>query len=259
MIAPPAELVQVAAMMLAVAITSTGRPFLTLLVLIGVPTILVDTHWWSPDDWVLPIAQLWVVVALGVLAVVEHLARSRALYAEAIEALPWDRLMVNIIVWLLYVWGVTRTLEGATPPPSPTDLAREVGPQAAALLAGSLSVHTAAAWARQRALGLFRSVGLGGIAHWVESFGVLGVMLVAVSLPVAALALAGFGLLPVLGVVVAARLIEGQIDRNRRRPCPHCNFQVRGEASLCPECWTELPITRPLAPVKGALAAVRAS
>jgi hypothetical protein len=256
-VGPPADLVQVAAMMLAVAITSTGRPFLTLLLLVGVPTLLIDTNWWAPSDWYLPKAQLWMVAGLLVLAVMEHVARSRALYAEAIERLPWDRLMVNVIVWLLYVWGVTHTMEGAplAAPAAPdlgeiskvdyVELAKTLAPQSL-LLVGSLSINTGAAFARRSALDLLRSFGMGGIAHWLESFGVIGVVLVAVFLPVAALLLAALALAPVIFVVAAAKMVERRIDQDRRRPCPSCGHSVRVEASLCPDCWTEIPIARPL-------------
>jgi hypothetical protein len=233
------ELVQAAAMMIAVAITSTGRPFLTLFLLLGVPTLLVDTNLWTSDQFVLPTAQVWVLAVLGVLAVVEHVARGRALYAEAIERLPWDRLLVNGIIWVMYLHQV----DAAS---TPAELARAAAPHAP-LLVGSASVHLAAGFARTRALDLLRSVGIGGVAHWIESFGVVGIVIVAVFLPILALLLAGIALVPVVGGVLAARFAEHRIDQGRRRACPSCGHAARMEASVCPSCRAPLTVTRTLA------------
>lgn len=237
------ELAQIVATMLTAAITSTARPFLTLFMLFAVPTFLIEMGWWEASDWVFGQTHRGVLGGLAILSVVEHFWRGTEMYAELVEQLPWDRLPVLVMIWLMFMGGFAQAAEVTTPA---APLGIGVG---SVLLGGALGLHGLVAWARRRMLEILRDIGFADTYHWLESLGVVGLLLMVLALPFVALGLA----LSASGVIAffatMAKMVERRIDQSRRRACSSCGHQARAEATLCPSCGASLAVTRPLAPV----------
>ena len=238
------EFYGIVATMLTVAITSTGRPFLTLFALFAVPTGLIWGGLWDAGDWYFGETHLGVVAGLGLMAFIEHFLRGSEAYAEMVEQLPWDRLPVLITVWLMFVGGFALAGPAAAAEPA-APLA--LGP-GSILMGGTLTVHFVVAWARSRVLELARDLGVGGLFHWGETFGVFGLVALVVLLPIVAVVLSAGVAAIVALLALLAKVIEASVDRARRRDCPHCGHAARGEASQCPSCGRELSVVRTLAP-----------
>ena len=233
------ELAKIVATMLTVAITTTGRPFLTLFVLFTLPTFLIETTIWDPNDWYFGSVHRGVLGGLGILAFIEHFWRGSEVYQEMVEQLPWDRLPVLVTIWLMFVGGFANASDGTAAP-----LGLGAG---SILLGGALVVHWGVAWARRRVLTLLRDLGLGGIYNWVEPMGVVGLIVMVILLPFLALGAAILAAGGVASMAAGAKVIERRIDQQHRRPCPHCGHQVRDEASRCPKCGGTVTVTRNLA------------
>ena len=266
---PPAELnglTEIIATMLTVAITSAGRPFLTLFLLFGVPTALMEAQIWGADDWFFPPVHIGVIIGLGALAVVEHFMRGSELYAELVEQFPWDRLPVIVTVWLLFLGGTahaTEVMAATTGLPIEASMwdpaswepvswhPRTWLSPAGALLVGTIVVNFAVGWARNRVFEVARDLGVGGIAHWLEMFGVVGLIVLVVMIPVGALGITAIAAGIVFMLALMGRLIEATIDRGRRRACPSCGHMARAEAQRCPSCGSTLSVERRLAAVTG--------
>ncbi len=241
---PETSLLAAAATFATAVITSTGRPALTLFLLFAVPTALVQLPGVSADTWLFPPAHLWLLGGAGVLAVIEHFLRGE-LYGELIEALPLDRLGAIVVIWLLFCGKLAI---GATP----GEEAGEYVPpltweQSTLLMAASIPMQTGLAWARNRVFDVVRDMGFGGTLHLLEAFGVAGAVVLAVLLPLAAVAAVLLVVVPITIVAVAGRLVDRSVDASLRRACATCGYQARVEASLCPHCGNPLAVARSLA------------
>ncbi|MEN0067848.1 MAG: zinc ribbon domain-containing protein [Myxococcota bacterium] len=238
------------ATLITTALTSTGRPGATVFLLLAVPTALLEAGYWQAHHWFFPPAHTWVLCLFGLWAVFEHFFRGE-LYGELMEALPLDGLAALLIIWLMFIGQVAlgTAPEGATVPDVALEVRRAipVGP-ALVLLALTIPLQLVVGWARNRVFDVLRDLGFGGTAAILELIGVTGAVVAVVLLPAVALGAVGVIAIPVVVLALAARLVGNIVDRQRRRACPHCGHNTRGEASRCPACHGPLPIVRPLAP-----------
>ncbi|MBX2800239.1 MAG: hypothetical protein KTR31_21345 [Myxococcales bacterium] len=237
-----------AGLMLTVAITTTGRPFLTLFLLFGVPEALFTAGMWEVTEWLFPRAPALVLSGLGVASFAEHFLRRTEIYGELVDQVPWDGIPAVTTIWAVFVG--TLTFAANAPPELEGALPRWV---AFLLLAKALVVFGIVRWARSRALEVVRDLGMGGIVNILETFGVAGVIVAAVLLPPLAVVMVLMAAVPVVIGAIVIRSVETAIDRTRRRPCTICDERVRAEASRCPHCGANLDVVRSLAPRMEAL------
>ena len=89
----------------------------------------------------------------------------------------------------------------------------------------------------------------------VETGGTLGLLIVLPLLPLVAF---GFLVVFALGLALLALTMHAAaeaVDAHLRIPCEHCDYELRPEASLCPECHTvRTPTAEPRSGLSAALA-----
>jgi hypothetical protein len=234
-----------------------ARPALTLCCLQLSVALLTDGS--SVPEGFRWLVHHYAIVAVGLLAVLEHFARTDPDLDEVLEI---PSLVVGVVTAALLPvllpaldGGVSA---GPAAPAAPT--APDAGPsvvraglpedllglQGGAILAAVMS-SLALLWTRRRVMRAIGSLSLSQRWYrWLETGGVVGAMAVLALLPAVAAALA---LVVVLGSAAAGAAIwaaGATRDDLARRPCPGCGHKVRVEAVACPKCGVELTPPRPL-------------
>ena len=144
---------------------------------------------------------------------------------------------------------------GATAAAAATDHSTAV--QAGAV-GGAVGLNLGLTWLRSQLLEFVDDFELGKLWARIETGGVVGVLILLPLLPLIASGFLAVFALFLVAAAFAARAAARAIDRRRRVPCETCGYEVRVEASLCPECQTEREPTAPHeAGVGAALKALR--
>ena len=196
-----------------------ARPFLTLLVL----AVASKLSGHVPPNDVLWLLSPYALVALAVLAYVEHEARTDP---------DFEQLLARPLQLLAVVAGVlvARLLQ-----PSGDEVLATAGHAGVAAGAGLASLLVGEL--RRRLFDVFdEALSVEGIYARIEAGGIIGLLLVMVLLPVLASAL--LLLFTLMGIVLAVgmRGWAAAADRAARVPCNHCQHARRREASRCPAC-----------------------
>lgn len=122
----------------------------------------------------------------------------------------------------------------ATAASSPLSTSVQVGAVGAAV-----GLNLGLTWLRSQLLEFIDDFDLGRVWARLETGGVLGVLILLPLLPLVIFAFLVFFAIVLAAGALAARAAERAIDRRARVECSSCGYQVRKEASLCPECKTE--------------------
>lgn len=104
---------------------------------------------------------------------------------------------------------------------------------------GAVGINVGLTWLRSQLMEFVDDFDLGKLWARLETGGVIGVL---VLLPLLPLVVFGFILLFALvlgGLAWTARKASQYMDERSRVPCESCDYELRQEASLCPECGAE--------------------
>jgi hypothetical protein len=104
---------------------------------------------------------------------------------------------------------------------------------------GAVGLNLGLTWMRSQILEFVDDFELGKVWARVETGGVIGVLILLPLLPLLAFGFLVFFALFFAAVAFAVRLAQKAADRRARVACDTCDYQVRVEATLCPECKTE--------------------
>lgn len=141
----------------------------------------------------------------------------------------------------------------ATAASSPHSTSLQVG-----AVGTAVGLNLGLTWLRSQLLEFVDDFDLGGLWARLETGGVLGVLILLPLLP-----LLIFGFLVLFAIVLvagalAARAAERAMDRRARLGCESCGYEVRKEASMCPECKSaRKPTMRQPSGISAAIAALR--
>ena len=233
------------------AFTTTGRPFLTLFLLVFVPSLLVQYFAWTGSpilDLELGGGHALILSGLGVLALLEHLFGSSDMVQEIVsgENGPALDAFKGLAVFSTLAYAELAT--ATEPIPDPTETGAIGFIAGAATFVGGLGLHVGVSFTRSQLLILVRDLGFAGFASWLETLGTLGIVVLLLFAPFLALVVTivlALGGLASLGIY---KLVERRLDQQRRRSCPSCGHLARKEASWCPSCGAPLTVERLLAP-----------
>ncbi len=112
-------------------------------------------------------------------------------------------------------------------------------PVQVAAVGGAVGTNIGLTLVRARLLEFLDDFDLGKIWARIETGGVVGVLLILPFLPLFALAFLVLAALVLAALGVAAKTTQHYLDQRRRVDCEGCDYRVRVEASVCPECGTE--------------------
>lgn len=222
------------ALMGSVAVLSTARPFLTLVVLFSGPAASLLTADGGTAE------AFFGLGLLGLLVIGEHHLRATE-WAELFQsAFELQGLLGIAVVWVWFVVGAT-----------PEGMRFDLGPPVTALalavpLLVGIAVHALVYRARARVWRLVRDVGMAGVGTAIETLlvgSIAGLLLLA---PYVALGAAIVFVVPLLVAAATVRAVSRAVDRRHRAPCPACGALVRLEASRCPECHAVIEVRRVL-------------
>lgn len=216
-----------------------ARPALTLGLLLAWSRFVSPATLPSGMDWLLHDITLGVV---AVLAVVEHFVRTEPDFEEFMK-------IPNAISGVVVAMAGALLLGGMGDDPARwqevalvAGAGAGVGTMSAAVL---LSAATSAALWRLRAWA-FDAISDLSFLHswwrWIEAGGIVGLVVLILSLPVLSI---GVAVVLVLGSAAVGALIysvQKKRDQAARRDCatPGCEYRVRREAVICPSCQAEV-------------------
>lgn len=106
-------------------------------------------------------------------------------------------------------------------------------------VSGAVGLNLGLTWMRSQVLEFVDDFELGKIWARIETGGVVGVLILLPLLPLVAFGFLSFFAVLFAAVAFAVRLAQKAADRRARVACETCGYQVRVEATLCPECRTE--------------------
>jgi hypothetical protein len=106
-------------------------------------------------------------------------------------------------------------------------------------IGGALGLNLGLTWMRSQILEFVDDFELGRLWARIETGGVVGVLILLPLLPLIAFGFLLFFALVFVAVAFAVRLARRVADERARGGCETCDYQVRAEATLCPECKTE--------------------
>ena len=246
------------AMVLGPAMTSTARPATTFLAVQLTVVALVDGQWAAlPEGWEILISgPLLAVVA--VFALLENLAahdpdisallrdlgveRIAAAFGALSAALLFSALGISEAEAsaLAGVEGQLLSESGGLLEAVAVAAATDHGPAVQfGVVALAVALNLSLAWLRAGLLRFIQEFGPAKLWARIESGGVVGVLIL---LPLFPLVVLGFLLVMAVALTVAsltARTAASAADQKRRTPCKACDYNLRVEASCCPECGAE--------------------
>jgi hypothetical protein len=127
-----------------------------------------------------------------------------------------------------------------------------------AAVGGAVGINLGLTWLRSQLLELVDDFDLGKLWARLETGGVVGVLILLPLLPLVAFGFMVVSALALVAASMAARAATRAVDRRRRVACEACDFQVRIEASICPDCRSERqPAERPSSGLSAAYLALR--
>ncbi len=100
----------------------------------------------------------------------------------------------------------------------------------------ALAINLGLTWLRSRFLVFIRDFKIGQFWAWIETGGVLGILVLLPFLPLVTFAFLLVFLLILSGMALAIRGAAYALDQRSRVPCAECDYAVRVEASICPSC-----------------------
>lgn len=127
-----------------------------------------------------------------------------------------------------------------------------------AAIGGAVGINLGLTWLRAQLMRFLDDFELGRLWARLETGGVVGLLIVLPLLPLLALGFLTLFAVGLSALALAARTAAAAVDRRCRVDCQGCDYRVRAEASLCPECHTErTPSAEPTTGPAAALAALR--
>ncbi|MGM0559101.1 MAG: hypothetical protein ACQEVA_22140 [Myxococcota bacterium] len=259
-------LIRFFAMTVGPAFTAAARPAATFFGVQIVVALLVayDMASLTPTfSWMISVPAL---VVAGVLAVMETAAKHDPDIAAVLRDLHVDNMTgafgAFTAALLFAALGMPESeaaglIEGGSTLPEPG--AGDVGENASGVLGatataataehnpavqvgavgGALGINLGLTWLRSELLEFIDDFDLGTLWARLETGGVIGVLVLLPLLP-----LIVFAFILVFGIVLgsaawASKKAMDYIDQRSRVECASCGYEVREEASLCPECGAE--------------------
>lgn len=248
------EVIRYLAVNLGASIAASARPAATLLVVQLVVVVLVDQGLAVvPEsyDWLISAPAVIVVAAF---AVVEMLAKHDTDIAAITRELKIDNLTGVFgaagAVFLFASLGLPESeaealIEGgtnavddaavlqATAEATTTDHGAVV--QGGVVLV-AIAVNLVVTRLREEVLQFAHDFAIGQLWARVETGGVVGLLILLPFFPLVALVFFLVFALGLAATAIAIRTARKAADERRRTPCEECDYSVRVEASVCPEC-----------------------
>jgi hypothetical protein len=248
------------------AFTATSRPALTFF-LCQLAIALSLRHGWLAMDpsmlWLVSLPMLGAgLVATVAEVVVEHSDQIEEVMRNVHGDKVW-RIVGSFFVGLLMI-SIGELAAAETVIPVATGSmevlrtsagVRETGQPVwvdAVVVAGSIGLTQGLTWLRAMVLGWLDDLHLKKVWQYVETGGVIGLLIVLAVSPMLTVVLALVVSLVMAVVALVVRAADKVLDESRRRPCPACGVRVRQEALLCWKCKTDLEPARWLAPESSA-------
>ena len=236
------------------AVAATGRPVMTLFAVQALVGAAVRAQVAEVHGALEPMVSFLAIALMGVFALVEGVLQHQSESAELLDDVYAQRFAggasAATSALLLgsvgmhgagaptgEIWEVIRLANESTHGPLITF--------GAVLL--SLGISLGLGWVRSLVLESLRDAELDGVFQWLETGGVVTVLILLPLLPALALALVLVAAAGMTAVAVLAKGGEWAMDRQSRRPCPSCTTAIRVEASTCPECGESVPVAFSLA------------
>jgi hypothetical protein len=251
------QILRFLAMIIGPSITAAARPAATFLGIQILVAFLI-----SHDLATLPEAMQWIVEtpAIGTgmaLAILENIAK----HDMGLAAILRDSRVDNIFsamgaaaaALLFIALGMPESeaialVEGSVDPTGSGGLldataGAMTGEHSLALQAGAigggLGINLGLTRLRSQLLEFVEEFEIGQIWARIETGGVIGVMILLPLLPLVVFTFLVAFTLVFVALAFAVRTAQRVADQRARVACETCDYQVRVEASLCPECRTE--------------------
>lgn len=248
------------AMVLGPAITSTARPALTFAAMQWFISYLVANDLAAlPATFTVFVSEPALAVGLT-LAVVETLVLHDSLLASVVNDLHLDQVfgaMGALSAALLFAAMGLPEAEAAAmvkdavstttaAPPSLLSASTEAAtasdfsdPLQYGIVGVALGLNLILVYLRSQFLEFLHDFEVDAIWARIETGGIVAVLIILPLLPLLALALVIMVALSMAVLTLAARAAGRAIDQRMRIACDHCDYQVRLEASRCPNCRTK--------------------
>lgn len=239
--------------MVTAAVASTGRPVLTLFGIQAVVGATARMGFVEIYPYMEPAISFLAIAVMGVFALAEGFVQHQSEFSEALEDTYVQRIGAGASATSATLLLGSVGQPGTMPPGElgeVLDLANGsgAGPVTTfAAIVGALAISLGLGWVRARVLEVVHDADLDGLYHWAETGGVVTVLLILPFLPLLAFGLVVAVSLGLTAVAIVARTGAWALDKQARRPCPHCDAEVRVEATVCPECTQAVPLVKSLA------------
>ncbi len=262
-----AELLRFLAMTVGPSITAAARPGLSFFAVQVVIAVLADQGVVAVPEQFAWLVTVPALVVAGVLAAVETAAKHDPDIAALARDLKIDQFFGAFGAFsAALLFASLGVPEAAAVEPETGSLlqgvavaARTEAPTAVQVgaVGGAVALNLGLGWFRAELLDFVYSIEAGRLWARVETGGVIGLLILLPLLPIIVLAL--LLVLTVLTAVGAllARAAERALDHGNREACDGCDYRVRREASVCPECGTERVAAEPSGGLAQAWRAVR--
>lgn len=112
-------------------------------------------------------------------------------------------------------------------------------PVQVAAVGGALGTNVGLTLLRSNLLEFVDDFDLGKVWARIETGGVVGLLVLLPFIPLIALAFLVLFAVMLVMLAIVTRTTRNYLDRLNRTECESCDYRVREEASVCPECGTE--------------------
>lgn len=225
-----------------------ARPTLMLLIVLVSIVIFSDASA-LPEDFRWLVHQ-YALIAIAAFVIVEYFARTDPDMEELLELpnavisagvaalLPALLPALDVSVDGLEIPGLTpdEPGDGSTPTVNASLFDGQIFKVVIAMAAALLTF-----WLKRRVVTALSAASISQRYYrWLETGAIVGAMAALVLVPALTVLLAVVVVASSVALGTTVWFVQRRLDRRARRPCPHCDYGVRREALLCPECRTEL-------------------